>query len=570
MTKNYAKLSGKSNASTLTPQTKKATKGQKKNNAGGYSFKVDDWTRLNRFLILGSESPTYYQSAQKLTKQNVNAVEKLIKSGYGKKVVDTAVEISDQGRAYKNGPALFVLAIAASYNGSKNDYDYATGLRKYSFDNLDKVARTGTHLFEFVAYCDSMRGWGKAFQKAVSNWYNDKPAEKVTYQVCKYASRRLEGELPWSHRDLLRKTHLKPSSEEHGVIYKYVAKGRESFSDKEWMAVKSNEKLAYIWAHEEAKDASDVRDIKKLIKDYNLAQESIPTEWRKDISVGKQLLQNMPITATIRGLGKMTANGVLKPLSKESSLVCDRITNEDIIKKGRIHPLQFLTALKVYKGPDRRHYSTCWSINRSLNKSSLTWEPIDAVCDALEDGFYKSFNYIEPTGKNYLLGIDVSGSMSAPCSGVSNLSCAEGAAALAMTIARTEKNYQIRGFAGNFVDLKITAKDSLDSALRKTRNNNFGNTDCSLPMQYALKNKLDVDVFVVITDSETYSGNGHPHEWIKKYRDQMNRPEAKLVVIAMTASKFSIADPNDPGMIDVVGFDANVPAIISEFVKGNI
>lgn len=569
MAKNYAKLSGKSNTSTLTPQTVKAAKGQKANNAGGYSFKVDDWTRLNRFLILGSESPTYYQSAQKLTKQNVNVVEKLLKAGEGKRVVDTAVEVSDQGRAYKNGPALFVLALAASYTGTKKDAAYATEVRQYSFENLDKVARTGTHLFEFVAYADGLRGWGKAFQKAVANWYNNKPAEKVAYQVCKYASRRLEGDLPWSHRDLLRKTHLKPSSEEHGAIYKYVAKGRGSFSDKEWRAVKSNEKLAYIWAHEEVKAASGVADVKKLIKDYNLAQESIPTEWRKNVSVGKQLLQNMPITATIRGLGKMTANGVLKPLSKETSLACERITNEENIRKGRVHPLQFLAALKAYQAPVAK--PNYWSSSPyGATKSSLTWEPINTVCDSLEEGFYKSFKYVEPTGLNYLLGIDVSGSMTQLCSGVNNLSCAEGAAALAMTIARTEKNYQIRGFTNQFVDLNITAKDSLASALQKAQKNNFGGTNCSLPMQYALNNKLDVDVFIVITDNETYAGNGHPHEWLQKYREEMNKPNAKLVVMAMVANKFSIADPNDPGMLDVVGFDANVPSIISEFVKGNI
>lgn len=561
MAKNYAKLSGKGATATLTPQTEKAAKGQRKNNAGGYSFKVDDYTRLNRFLILGSESPTYYQSAQKLTKQNVNVIERLIKNGEGKKVVDTAVEVSDQGRAYKNGPALFALALVASCKDEE--------AKKYAFEKLPKVARIGTHLFDFVAYADSLRGWGKAFQKAVANWYNDKPAEKVAYQVCKYASRRLEGDLPWSHRDLLRKTHLKPSTEEHNTIYKYVTKGREAFSDEEWNGVKSNSKLAYIWAHEEAKSASKVSDVTALIEEYNLSQESIPTEWRKNVSVGKQLLQKMPITATIRGLGKMTANDVLKPLSSETKLVCERITNEELIQKGRVHPLQFLAALKAYKGPSGYHYGG-WGA-RSGTKSSLAWEPIDAVCDALEDGFYKSFKYVEPTGKNYLFGVDVSGSMSMACAGVNNLSYAEGAAAMAMTIARTEKNYQIRGFSNQLVDLGVTAKDSLDSVLKKTSRMNFGETDCALPMKYALNNKLDVDVFVVITDSETWAGvSGHPHEVLAQYRQKMNKPEAKLVVMAMAGNKFSIADPNDPGMLDVVGFDANVPSIITEFVNGNL
>jgi hypothetical protein len=35
---------------------------QVENSAGGYVWAVDDWKRLERFLILGSESGTYYIS----------------------------------------------------------------------------------------------------------------------------------------------------------------------------------------------------------------------------------------------------------------------------------------------------------------------------------------------------------------------------------------------------------------------------------------------------------------------------------------------------------------------------
>jgi 60 kDa SS-A/Ro ribonucleoprotein len=41
---------------------------------------------------------------------------------------------------------------------------------------------------------------------------------------------------------------------------------------------------------------------------------------------------------------------------------------------------------------------------------------------------------------------------------------------------------------------------------------------------------------------------------------------AKLIVVAMTSNGFTIADPNDAGMLDVVGFDAGVPGVIREFV----
>jgi len=46
--------------------------------------------------------------------------------------------------------------------------------------------------------------------------------------------------------------------------------------------------------------------------------------------------------------------------------------------------------------------------------------------------------------------------------------------------------------------------------------------------------------------------------------------DAKLVVVGMTATNVTIADPNDKGMLDVVGFDTSAPNVMSEFVLGKL
>ena len=43
-----------------------------------------------------------------------------------------------------------------------------------------------------------------------------------------------------------------------------------------------------------------------------------------------------------------------------------------------------------------------------------------------------------------------------------------------------------------------------------------------------------------------------------------------MVVVGMTSNGFSIADPSDPGMMDVVGFDASAPNLISAFSRGEL
>jgi 60 kDa SS-A/Ro ribonucleoprotein len=253
----------------------------------------------------------------------------------------------------------------------------------------------------------------------------------------------------------------------------------------------------------------------------------------------------------------MTSSGLLKPLADETSLVIDKITNEEALKRSRIHPMTIMLALKTYAAGQGMR---------------TTWKPVSAIKDAMEDAFHKAFTFVESTGKRFFYGIDTSGSMGGfywGHSDQSGLSPREAAAVVAMTCARTEKNYEMMAFSDRFIPLTITARDSYNTVMNKTANLPYGGTDCALPMIWALKKEIEVDVFVILTDSETHSGSIHPFEALKKYRRAIN-PEAKLAVLAFESSGFSIADPSDAGMIDIAGLDSNVPKILSEFASGRI
>src|SRR5262245_63477671 len=103
------------------------------NSAGGFAWGVDDWTRLRRFLVLGSEGGSYYAREWELTRTNAQAVERCLQQD-GLRAVAEAVRVSVEGRAPKNDPALFVLAMAAGLG------DEAT--RKAALDALRQAART--------------------------------------------------------------------------------------------------------------------------------------------------------------------------------------------------------------------------------------------------------------------------------------------------------------------------------------------------------------------------------------------------------------------------------------------
>ena len=95
----------------------------------------------------------------------------------------------------------------------------------------------------------------------------------------------------------------------------------------------------------------------------------------------------------------------------------------------------------------------------------------------------------------------------------------------------------------------------------------MGGTDCALPMLWALEPGVEVDTFAVLTDSETWHGDIHPVQALRRYRERTGIP-ARLVVVAMVSNGFTIADPEDAGMLDVVGFDTATPQLIADFARG--
>ncbi len=88
-------------------------------------------------------------------------------------------------------------------------------------------------------------------------------------------------------------------------------------------------------------------------------------------------------------------------------------------------------------------------------------------------------------------------------------------------------------------------------------------------MLWAAAQDRSYDAFVIYTDSETWAGNVHPHQALSTYRERVV-PGARLVVAGTTSTGFSIADPADPGQLDVVGFDSAAPQLIADFAGGRL
>jgi 60 kDa SS-A/Ro ribonucleoprotein len=532
--------------------------GQAENSAGGHAWAIDVWMRLRRFLILGSEDGSYYASEWTLTRENAKAVEEAIAED-GVRAVAEIVSISRDGRAPKNEPALYALALAAGIGDEET--------RKAALAALPKVARTGTHLFQFAAFVEGFRGWGRSLRRAVGHWYADQTVESLAYQAVKYRQRA-----GLSHRDLLRLSHPggrvgsgNPAidvSSEHARLFEWIVRGGETAGLP-----------AVIEGFARAQSAATAAAAAGLVREFRLPREALQTAHLTSPEVWDALLDEMPMTALIRNLATMTRVGVIQPGSDGSARAIAQLGNAERIQRARIHPSAVLAALRTYE------------YGRGV-RGHGTWEPVREIVDALDAAFYASFRNVEPAGKRVLLALDVSASMTAgSVAGVPGLTPRDASAALALVTATTEKRYEIVGFfAGRggfrkhgrqvwngYVDgltkLTISPRQRLGDAVRTVSDLPFGGTDTALPMLYALASEREVDTFVIYTDSETWAGDIHPVQALRDYR-LASGIDARLVVVGMVSNGFSIADPADPGMLDVVGFDTATPQLISAFARG--
>jgi 60 kDa SS-A/Ro ribonucleoprotein len=505
----------------------------KKNDAGGYSFISSDWLVLQNFLILGTEGGSFYVQEQKLTDRAATIVNKCVAAD-GNRVLDMISTISTNGRAVRNTPALFALAVCAS---SKDET-----IKRRAMSLLKDVARTGTHLLNFFAYIKSMRGSGRVIRTGIANWFHSLSSSDLSFQLTKYKNR--DG---WSWADVLRLSHVKSSNSGELVMFKN-ALGKLTEQEKDmylYGAARAEWELA--------KCESTMAVVKLINGDTYVTHEMIPTIYKKSPDVWAALLsKGMGVTAMIRNLGNMTSYGVFQN-PDNLDIVLKTLTSKEAIKKSRVHPLAIAMAMRTY------------DLGHGL-KGDNSWNPIRKIVDALDTAFVYAFDNVVPTGKRIYLACDVSGSMTWPIAGMEYFKSSEASAMLAMLFARVEKNSVVRGFSTKMVDLGITKNDSLLAAARKTAGMTFGGTNCSTPFIDAMNRGEDFDAFIVISDGDDWHGSNFPSQAKEQYEKKVGHP-VKFIAVSTKVTTTQITDPKDPNQITMVGFDTVIPQAISAFIS---
>lgn len=497
-----------------------------KNNAGGYVFQITPQQRLERFLLIGSEGGTYYVGERELTEQNAQSVVALIKTN-GLDVVNTVVDFAVNGRAPKADAGIFVLALCATYG------DAAT--KKAAYAAIASVCRTSTHLFLFTSNVQNLRGWSNGLRKGVANFYTNRTPEQIAYQMIKYRDRA-----GFTHADVLRLSHPKAKNKEQNLLFGYAV-GKVPATEV---------KNAQVRAYEAAKTAKD-QDLLNLIAEGRLTWEMVPTEALNDVEVLSYLLDNMPLNALVRNLNRFAYNEMTNGNTEITKRIVSKLTDAEYVAKGGMHPVNVINSLLTYSSGRGQLGGKTWKVNQN-------------IVDALSQTYELALKALVPTNKNILIGVDVSGSMSSAQVAKMQMTCAQVANVLALTILKSEKNAELVWFDTGLVKCNMGRRNSVDEAISMTPRG--GGTDCAQPLIHAANTLNHYDAIIILTDNETWVGQRHAADVLASYRKNVNR-DVRVIEVALAANSSSVLPPDDPNLLRVVGFDGSVTEIINEYLK---
>jgi 60 kDa SS-A/Ro ribonucleoprotein len=583
-----------------------------KNSSGGCTYTVSDEELIDRILILGTNSNTYYSSANKLTADAITAVKRMVAEGKGAMVVDRVRDIYESGSAPKQDPTFFVLALLTQGT-------MPVDVRKNALQIVSKI-RTLSQLYTWEGMRkqigDGKKGFGRAVRSALLILVQNHTGLQLAYQSTKYRSRKF-GTESWSINDIISCAHIpsKVLSKDSRLVIVYLIKGMEKaeatlsaecVTDENCIKV-----MNYLRAVEAVKSSTCTTDTAvQLIRQYKLPREVLSTHLLSHIDVWHSLLLTasvgedgkivrritMPITALIRNLGVMASRGLFDDESV-AKLVADHLNNPYVLKRGRVHPVAILVAKLTFDA------------GKGL-KGKLSWTVNNTISEGLESAFYVAFGSVDGTGKRILHSVDCSGSMTCATCAVPYLTACQAVSTLVMEAVRRETRYfeakkkhvdpsdqqmvtsyvqdvMLFNRAGTFVT--VTAEHKLNDVMKLVQDCNFDRTDCAQPMIRALdkfktsggKSGL-YDLFIIYTDNETYYGNVHPSEALDMY-NKTTGLNARMVVVATTPTSSSIgyrghksildADPRNsvtPLALNIVGFDLNAPTLIKNFVCGHL
>lgn len=487
------------------------------NKAGGLAYTLSAEAALAQYSVTGCLNGTYYADAS----EHLETLLKLAAKVDDRFLAQTAVFCREQG-FMKDIPG-FLCALLAN-----RDVELLSEIFPRVIDN-------GKMLRNFVQILRSgvtgRKSLGSAPKRLVRQWL----ARASDRQLMSAAV----GQSP-SLADVVKMVHPRPDNAEREAFYAWLV-GKPYDLEKLPSPVREYE----AWKLTKIGPVPDVPF--QFLTALDLGQK----EWT-------EIARNAPWQMTRMNLNTFARHGVFKERGLDE-IIAKRLSNAAPIKRSRVFPYQLLAAY----------------LNAGADVPAR-------VTNALQAAMEIATENIPSVPGRVVICPDVSGSMQSPVTGhrpgsSSKVRCLDVAALVAAAILRKNPNALVLPFMNDVVDVKLNPFDSIMTNAKKLSSLPAGGTNCSAPLKWLNKKRLQADFVFFVSDNESWLDSPHlgwcgggktatMNEWQKL---KQRSPSARMVCLDLQPNTTSQAIER-PDIMNIGGFSDQVFKIVARFAKGEL
>lgn len=251
-----------------------------------------------------------------------------------------------------------------------------------------------------------------------------------------------------------------------------------------------------------------------------------------------------------QNLNTFARHGVFE-LEGMTSLVAAKLANPVLLAKAGVFPYQLMAACKA-----------------------ASPEVPGAVREALEEALEMAIGQVPAIAGRVVVCPDVSGSMSAPVSGQrgsasSVMRCIDVAALAAAALLRKNPDALVLPFERDVVSCRVNANDRVLDNAAKLAALGGGGTNCSAPLAWLNRHRIEADLVVFVSDNESWvdAGSRASETMLQWEIFKRANPDARLVCIDCTPNGSTQAQERDD-VLNVGGFSDEVFRIVAAFAAG--
>lgn len=426
----------------------------------------------------------------------------------------------------------------------------------------------------FVDQNNKCTGWGRAHKSAIKDWYLSlKPL-----QLAKFITESPK-KFKWNHRDVFRLCHIKTENPVYNLVIIYVNAGMEKarnfylnsngkdefvyeYLAKNKKQIKATYKLTnelhqeltsvyeYLSAFEEIKVSLDEKPVLELCKKHEFHIDQA-LKIKKSTNVWQFGLENdlVPLKDLLKKLPDLSKNELLT--DELTHLICQKIENEELIKKSNLHPFNWYTIQKVYAKGGKNYYHR--------------FKPNEKVLKSIENAFNMSFSHLEVNERKFAVCLNT-WILSKQLLHKSTLVTPYQAGVIMLLCSlHSHPNSKLFLIKEKLEQIEIKKEEMNFSILVQKL---FQNTIGSINIAENISSFGENFDGIIIYSGIDASLKNKPSKALKAYREKFNNPNTKLVYVSLNSTHTNVADPNDSNMLDINGFAHDYPNILDNYLKG--